>query len=98
MSNQQNKGGGGNQAAPNKQKTLRIGDTDYTFQRVPLSYWLQMMDGAKDNNGNLMDSRFIPEVLKHIVVSPKKSIDDFPDMDTLREVIKEAATFQSSGR
>ncbi len=99
MSNQNNQNrGGGQMAAPSKQKTLRIGDTEYTFQRVPLSYWLTMMDGSKDAHGNLMDSKFIPEVLKHIVVAPKVSIDDFESMDALREVIKEAATFQSGAR
>ena len=98
MSNQQKQGGGN---APrnndNKQKTVRIGDKDYTLQKVPLSYWLETLDNSKDRYGNVMDSRFIPEILKHIVVSPKTSIDDFSDMEHLKEVVKEAVTFQQRG-
>ncbi len=95
MDNQ--KQGGGNAPRNNKQKTIRIGDKDYTFQKVPLSYWLETLDNSKDRFGNVMDSRFIPEILKHIVVSPKTNVDDYADMEHLKEVVKEAVTFQQRG-
>jgi len=90
MSNQQ-KSGGGN--AP-KQKTLRINGTDYTFQKMPLRSWIQIQDRCKNQHGHPIDEKLIDEVLKHIVVSPKVSLEDFDDQSELNEVVKEAITFQ----
>ena len=92
MSNQQ-KSGGGQSAAP-KQKTLRINGTDYTFQKMPLRSWIQIQDKCKNQHGHPIDEKLIDEVLKHIVVSPKVSLEDFDDQSELNEVVKEAITFQ----
>ena len=91
MSNQQQKNGGGN--AP-KQKTVRVGQTDYTFQKLTPREWARLRDRCKDRNGNMQEEMFMSEVLKHIVVQPKVTLDDFSEWADAQEVCNEAITFQ----
>ena len=91
MSNQQQKNGGGN--AP-KQKTVRVGQTDYTFQKLTPREWVRLRDRCKDRHGNMKEESFMSEVLQHIVVSPKVTLDDFDEWETAQEVTNAAITFQ----
>ena len=77
-----------------KQKTVTIDGTDYTFQKIPPRQWLRLRQRTKDKNGNPIDENLYDEILEHIVVAPKMKIDDFEELETLEEVMKEAITFQ----
>ena len=92
MSNQQ-KSGGGQSAAP-KQKTVRVGQTDYTFQKLTPREWARLRDRCKDRNGNMQEETFMSEVMKHIVVQPNVTLDDFSEWADAQEVCNEAITFQ----
>lgn len=84
--------GGGN--APDRQKTIKIGDTEYTFQRVPMRAWLEMKDNCKNQHGVVLESKLTAEILKHIVVEPRLTIDDFENEAELVEVASTAISFQ----
>lgn len=77
-----------------KQKTMRIGDTDYTFQKLSAREWVRLRDRCKNRNGVMLEEPFMTEVLKYIVVSPKVSLDDFDDWETAQDVTNAAVTFQ----
>ncbi len=98
MSNQQNQGqqnkGGGNPAPATRQKTVRVGQTDYTLQRMSPREWARLRDRCKNRFGNMMEETFMSEVLKHIVVSPRVTLDDFDLWEDAQEVCNEAITFQ----
>jgi hypothetical protein len=74
-------------------KVIKVFGTEYTLQKVAVREWLKMRKRCKVE-GELDDELFYDEILNHIVVNPKKSIDDFESTEELEEVMKEAITFQ----
>ena len=77
-----------------KQKTIEVGDTKYVLQMVPASWYLDTVDGCKDDNGNLVNGKYMAEILKNVVASPRRSIDDFTGrIYELRSVVKKAEKF-----
>jgi len=76
------------------QKTVKINNTDYTLQKVTPRQWLRIRQRCKDKNGLPMEENLYSEILEHIVVSPKMTIDDFEEIETLEEVMKAAINFQ----
>ncbi len=96
MSNNQNKGDNQNtqQNTQPRQKTVRVGSTDYTFQRLTPREWARLRDRCKNRHGQMLEENFMSEVFKHIVVSPRVTLDDFDDWADAQEVANEAITFQ----
>lgn len=78
-----------------EQKTVTINGTEYTLQMVMPREWLRMKDRSKNKHGQVVEENFYTEILKHIVVSPKVSLDDFTNMNELDEIVREAARFQT---
>lgn len=76
------------------QKKVTINGTEYTFQKVVPREWLRMRDRCKNKNGIPIEERLYDEVLQHIVVNPKKRLDDFTDVQELEEVVTAAIRFQ----
>ncbi len=76
------------------QKTVNVFGTDYVLQKVTPREWIRIRSRCKDKNGNLIDETFYSEILEHIVVQPRMTIDDFEEIEELEEVMKEAITFQ----
>lgn len=79
------------------QEKVTINGTEYTFQKVLPREWLRMRDRCKNKHGMPIEEKLYDEVLKHIVVSPKKTLDDFTDVAELEEVVTAAIRFQRGG-
>lgn len=79
------------------QEKVTINGTEYTFQKVLPREWLRMRDRCKNKHGQPIEEKLYEEVLKHIVVSPKKTLDDFTDVAELEEVVEAAVRFQRGG-
>ena len=80
-----------------KEFTTKKGNK-YTFQSVPNSKYLEIMDDSvvKDN-GQPSISILYPKMLEHVVVQPSGlKVDDFDDFAELREVCEAALNFQQS--
>jgi hypothetical protein len=71
----------------------------YKFQRVLPSAWIDIVDKTTLPTGKRDRKSYIRELLEHVVVQPKMSIDDFAgegfgDFDELDEVVGAAIRFQ----
>lgn len=77
-----------------EQKKVTIGDTEYTLQKVLPREWLRMRDRCKNRYGQPIEEKLYSEVLQHIVVDPKKKLDDFDNVRELEEVVTAAIRFQ----
>ena len=77
------------------QLTKKIGDTEYTFQRVMNSAWLDITTRCRDRQGNTSEKLVIQAALEHIVVNPRMEMDDFPTYEDMMEVVQEALQFQT---
>lgn len=78
-----------------EQKKITINEKEYTLQKVMPREWLRMKDRSKNKHGQVVEENFYSEILKHIVVDPKKSLDDFTNMNEVDELVKAAARFQT---
>lgn len=65
----------------------------YVFQHPGVRMVSKINDASKNKHGVVMEERLSEEVLKHVIVSPKMSLDDFTDYGELREVINAAYAF-----
>lgn len=77
-----------------EQKKVTINGTEYTLQKVTPREWLRMRDRCKNKHGQPIEERMYDEVLEHIVVHPKKKLDDFIDLQELEELVAAAIRFQ----
>lgn len=76
-----------------RQEKVIIRGTEYTFQEMPSRAFLKMQNKTQDKNGNPILEKLYEEILTHIVVSPKVTIDDFSTKG-LEEVAAAAMQFQ----
>lgn len=60
-----------------EQKIVKVGDTEYTLQQVPASWYLDAMDSCKDTNGNLQTAKYMKKIIENVVIKPKVDIDTF---------------------
>lgn len=80
-----------------EQKTVTIGETEYIFQKLPIRKAMQMRQ--RYTQGNVIDDiKMSEELLEHVVVSPKRKLDDFDDYSELDALMTEAITFQYGGK
>jgi hypothetical protein len=77
--------------AQTKEYTSKAGNK-YTFQKVTPRAWIRKLDEI-DQKGKSREA-LTEAVLENIVVTPKKTIDDFEDYAELEEVTVEAMRFQ----
>lgn len=80
-----------------EQKNTTINDTDYTLQRVYPIEWVKIRDRSKNKFGVPSEEKMFKEVLAHIVVEPKRKLEDFKVWSELEELVKEAIRFQQGG-
>ncbi len=78
-----------------KQKTVKIGETNYTLQKVPPREWIKLKNRARDRQGNTSEEKLYEEILEHIVVDPRQGLDDFEDWEELETLMQEAITHQT---
>ena len=77
-----------------QQKTVTVGGKDYTLQKITPREWARLRDRCKNRFGNVVEETFMTEILKHIVVDPKVTLDDFDEWADAQEVCNEAVRFQ----
>ncbi|MNS43026.1 hypothetical protein D3C72_754200 [compost metagenome] len=75
-----------------KEYTSKVGK-NYTFQHPGIRTVSKINDAAKNKFGVVSEERLSEEVLKHVIVQPKMSIDDFTDYQEYSEVINAAYAF-----
>ena len=76
------------------QQKINVNDTEYTLQKIKPREWLRLKERCKNKHGQPNEEKMYEEVLEHIVVSPKKKLDDFEDMADLEGVVAAAIRFQ----
>ena len=74
---------------------ININGTEYELQKVPPRQWFRMRERTKNKNGLPIEEKLYSEILEHIVVSPKVTLDDFEEVEDIEELMKEAIEFQS---
>ena len=75
------------------EKKVEIRGVEYTLKKIPPREWARLRDRCKNRFGNIIEEKFLEEVLEHLVVNPKKSIDDFDDWGECQEVANAAIEF-----
>ncbi|RYI25200.1 hypothetical protein EVU96_24865 [Bacillus infantis] len=79
-----------------KQKEFKsIAGNKYTFQTIPNSIYLKLMDNSTNAEGKPLLTKLYPDVLEHIVASPQGlTVDDFDNFAELGDVCENALNFQ----
>lgn len=80
-----------------EQKEFELGGTIYTFQRPPVRAALKMRMDWTNPDGAVDDIIMAEQVLKHIVVNPKLTLDDFDNVGQLQTVVNTAIVFAFFG-
>lgn len=81
-----------------EQKTITVGENEYVLQKLPTRKALEIKQKWLDSNGQIIELNLYDEVLEHIVVNPKKTVDDFDDISELQTLGTEALNFQFGGK
>ena len=74
-----------------KQKNVTINETEYTLQQVNALEWIRLRERSH-KNGVLSQEMFYRELLEHVVVNPKRKIEDFDEYMELEELMGEAVS------
>ena len=73
---------------------VTVAGKEYTLQRIPLKFYLDINDRNKNKFGVLQQSSFAEDLLKHCVISPKVSLKDFEyDYTAGMDLVSEIETF-----
>lgn len=78
-------------------KEIKVDDVDYKLQKLPVRAALELRKRAR-TGGDVDDIKFYEELLEHIVVEPKQSLDDFEDVGHLERLMLEVIEFQYQGK
>ncbi len=77
-----------------KQKTIATkSGQEYTLQHPGVRAVTKITDRIKNKHGVMLDEKLAEEMLAHVVVEPKRKIDDFDSYKELVEVVQEAFKF-----
>lgn len=77
-----------------KQKTITTkSGQEYTLQHPGVRAVTKITDRIKNKHGVMSDERLADEMLTHVVVEPKRKVDDFDSYRELVEVVQEAFKF-----
>jgi len=74
-------------------KKVVIDGEEYTLQKLPVRQALELRS-QWHVNGEVDEIKMYELLLEHIVVHPKKTLDDFEDIVTLEELGQAALTYQ----
>lgn len=81
-----------------EQKTVKVGDTEYVFQKLPTRKALEIKQKWLDANGQIIELNMYDQLLEHVIVNPRRDIDDFDDISELQTLCVEALNFQFGGQ
>jgi len=73
-----------------KQKTVVLGNTEYILQQVNALEWIRIRERSETQQGKLSQEKFYRELLEHVVVNPRRKIEDFEEFIELEELMAEA--------
>jgi len=84
-----------------KQKTVKIGNKEYTLQHPGIGFVMDLVDECKVTNENgveiVKSSKLYKKYLEFVVVNPKMALEDFEKIDNgfkiLQELIEECTRF-----
>lgn len=79
-----------------RQEKVTVRGKEYTFQEMPSRGFLKLQNRTQDRNGNPILEKLYDELLKHIVVEPRVTVDDYSTGE-LEELAGEAMKFQLEG-
>ncbi|MCM0627418.1 hypothetical protein M5J14_23340 [Lysinibacillus sp. OL1_EC] len=72
---------------------------EYTFQNVQNSKQAEILDVGTGLQGKILNSKMMPQLLKHVVVVPNNlTMDDFDTWAELEEVTNAAFSFLRTGK
>ncbi|WP_128102787.1 hypothetical protein [Paenibacillus sp. DCT19] len=66
---------------------------EFLFQHPGVRMVSKINDQSKNKHGVLSEERMSELMLKHVVVQPKRTIDDFDDYSEYMEVVNSAYSF-----
>ncbi len=75
-------------------KEVVVNGATYTIQKLSPREWARLRDRSKNRHGQPVEENLLSEILKHMVIEPKLTLDDFQEWDDLQEVCNEAIVFQ----
>lgn len=81
-----------------EQKTVTVANKEYVLQKLPTRKALEIKQKWLDANGQIIELEMYDQVLEHIVVNPKKTVDDFDDISELNKLGTQAVNFQFGGK
>lgn len=82
-----------------KQTTVKVNGVEYTLQHPGARWYLSVIDRYTNAKGNLEREGYTAEILEHVVVNPKVTIEDFDDdLGSLMELVRKAEAFLGSKR
>ncbi|RPK29869.1 hypothetical protein [Paenibacillus xylanexedens] len=67
--------------------------TTFLFQHPGVRMVSKINDQSKNKHGVLSEERMSELMLKHVIVQPKRTIDDFEDYSEYMEVVNKAYAF-----
>lgn len=74
-------------------KNVKVSEQEYTLQKLPVMEALKLRERCR-KQGDLDTIRFYTELLEHVVISPKTTIDSFEDTMDLEDLMKEVISYQ----
>lgn len=78
-------------------KTVTVDGVEYTLQKLPVRPGLELRQRCRDR-GDIDDIKFYEQLLEHVVIRPKKKLDDFEDIGHLEKLMKEVMEYQYQGK
>lgn len=81
-----------------KQAQQIINGTEYTFQKLPVMAAFELREQFMTEHMGINRKKAYPLILEHIVVHPKKKMEDFEDISELDDVVTAAINFQYGGK
>lgn len=83
-----------------KNKKITVEGVDYVIQKLPLLEGLKVKKTWLDKNlpEGIDDIKMYEAVLEYFVISPKREINDFDDLEELAKLSAECLEFQFMGK
>lgn len=78
-------------------KTVEIEGVKYNLQKLPVRQGLELRKRSR-TGGDIDDIKFYEEILEHIVVEPKLSLDDFEDIGHMEKLMEKVIEYQYKGK
>ena len=77
------------------QKKVEVNGTEYTLQKLPVLEFMKLRQqwGSREFASGVDDIKMSELVLEHIVVNPKRKIEDFDTLEELEDLVSEGVNY-----